>query len=169
MMNSASISARAVRGAMPSGPRARPFSSVEKGRSPRMASCKGRKCSKEPRRRTRDGGAREELSKRWIGTRGLTAGAVWSTREGDVREGAPLSRDGPGRPTARQHVFRGLVRQPGRPIQDGFSGNAVRGNEVNQQKIYFKTGALQRSAVSAWRFKKKLFLHLHQHRIRGSL
>jgi len=105
--------------------------------------------AKEPRRRARDGGAREELSKRWIGTRGFTAGAVWSTGEADVRERAPLSHDGPGRPTARQHVFRGLVRQPGRPIQDGFSGNAMRGNEVNQQKIYFETGALQRSTVSA--------------------
>ena len=112
-----------------------------RGGAPGWLPAKAESAAIEPRRRARDGGDREELSKRWIGTRGFTAGAVWSTGEADVREGAPLSHDGPGRPAARQHVFRGLVRQPGRPIQDGFSGSAVRGNEVNQQKIYFEPGA----------------------------
>src|SRR5215204_5871318 len=134
MMNSASISARAVRGALPSGPREDPSASSRRGGAPGWLPAKAESAAIEPRRSARDGGDREELSKRWIGTRGLTAGAVWSTGEADVREGAPLSHDRPGRPAARQHVFRGLVCQPGRPIQDGFSGSAVRGNEMSQQK-----------------------------------
>ena len=87
-----------------------------------------------------DGGDRKERSERWIGTGGFTAGAVWSTGEADVRKGAPLSHDDPGRLATRQHVFRSLVRQPGRSIQDDPSGRAMRGSEMSQQQIYLEKG-----------------------------